>query len=216
MKPLLVISITLLHLVLLSAQTLYLHGGLSHSKLDWELSFGNGPGIKQYLKPVVGYALGLGAGYFDKGLFSLRSDASFYRSGGQFTAGETSQYGQDSEVLLDYATLSTCVNINPLHGKTKVQLSLGPKLDWLLKDRHQPSLDYLTDQEAVPQLNFGIMGGLGLHRLFGKTSIGVQGWWLGRARKLVDLAIENSPRGFGIEAAERVFLFQLSVGYKIK
>ena len=216
MKYQFLIFVTFFSLTTLPAQTLHLHGGLSHSTLDWVYGFSGGAKDKQYFQPVMGYALGLGVEYLDRGLFSLRSDAQFYRSGGQYTAEEISQHSSDSEVLLDYATLTTCLNISPLHGKTKIQVSLGPKVDWLLKGQEQPSMFYPTERAAVSRFNFGIMAGAGLHRSFGKVSVGRARLVAGPRQETGGLSYRKLPRGFGSEAAERVFLFQLSAGYKIK
>jgi len=216
MKQLFLVLLLALGISALSAQTIYISNGFAYSTLNWKYSFGDGAENKQYLEAAVAYAASLGAEYLDKGLFSVRSDLFFSKSGGRFSDTEVTKYGEDSKVVINYLSLGTCFNINPLHGKTKLQFSIGPKIDWMVKGRHQPSLDYLDDRKSVARFNYGLAGGFCLSHVFDNTIIGIQGWWLGHSKKLVDLAIENSPRGFGVQASERIFLLQTAVGFTIR
>ncbi len=95
------------------SQNLCIHIGASYSLLNWTYLNPNGISREQYNAPLIGYAVGLGVEYMDRGLFSLSSDVSFYRSGGQFSDAEKEQrpepgrigFGDPDKIWVDYAAL---------------------------------------------------------------------------------------------------------------
>jgi len=200
----------------ISSQTFYLRTGVAYSELDWMLSEPGGYREVRFMKPVIGYAVGLGLEYIDKGLFSLSSEVSFYRNGGKYTEEEEIRLREYSEIIIDYASFGTYININPINGTTKLQLQIGPRVDILLGDKDQNELFFLNQNDALAETNYGFNMGLGLYQDLGKMHIGVQGVWLQRLKKLIDLGISDSNLGVGIKAEEAIFLFQLSIGYKLK
>ncbi|HMO40273.1 MAG TPA: hypothetical protein PKC76_13845 [Saprospiraceae bacterium] len=70
------------------AQKIQVSAGTTYSSLDWTYLNPNGTSQEQYKAPLISYAVGLGVEYMDRGLFSLSSEASFYRSGGQLSDAE--------------------------------------------------------------------------------------------------------------------------------
>lgn len=200
----------------INSQTLYLQTGIAYSELDWVLSEPGGYREVRYMKPVTGYALGLGLEYMDRGLFSLSSEVSFYRSGGKYTEDEEIRLREYSEIIVDYASFGTYVNINPINGATKLQLQIGPRVDLLLGDKDQDALFFLNQNDALAEINYGFNMGLGLYHYLGKMHLGVQGVWLQRFNGLINLGISDSALGVGIKAQEAIFLFRLSIGYKLK
>ena len=200
----------------INSQTLYLQTGIAYSELDWILSEQGGYREVRFMRPVTGYAMSLGLEYADKGLFSLSSEASFYRTGGKYTEEEEIRLRHYSEIIVDYASFGTYVNINPISGATKLQLQMGPRVDVLLGDKDQNDLFFINERNALAEINYGFNLGLGLYQYLGKMRLGLQGVWLQRFNKLIDLGIGDSALGFGIRAEETIFLFQLSIGYKLK
>lgn len=200
----------------INSQTLYLRTGVAYSELDWMFREPGGYREVRFMKPVLSYAVGLGLEYADKGLFSLSSEVSFYRSGGKYTAEEEIRLREYSEIIIDYASFGTYVNINPINGVTKLQLQMGPRVDILLGDKNQNELFFLNRNDALADINYGFNMGLGLYHYFGKMQLGMQGIWLQRFNDLIDLGIGDSALGVGVKAEEAIFLFQLSLGYKLK
>jgi hypothetical protein len=212
-KGFLLLLFTGLYAITLHSQTLHLRVGVAPSRLNWTQNPG---GFERtiYKAPVLGYALGLGIEYLDRQWFSLSSDFNFYRSGGKYTSEEEMQVRQYSEVILDYGSFSTVINFNPLHGATKVQLQLGPRVDFLLGGKNQESLFEINQVEGLTEINYGFNVGLGLYRSFRKTQIGLQGTWLQRFEDLVPFTYTRT--GVGNEGHETIFLLQLSLGLHLK
>jgi hypothetical protein len=162
----------------------------------------------------------------DQGLFSLSSDVSFYRSGGQLSDTEKEQrpqpgrigFGDPDEIRVDYAALGTYVNINPLNGATKLQFQIGPRVDFLISDTDQAPLKFVERRDGLSNINYGLNLGLGLHRVSEQFEYGLRALWLSRFRKLADLDSAVTPGALfaGVEASEQVFMLQLSLGYKLK
>ncbi len=207
------------------SQTLHVRAGVSYATLDWKFLNPTGPSEEQYKDPLVGYAIGLGLEYFDKGLFSLSSDVWLYRSGGQYTSEEKAQkqnftfrFEDADQIQVDYASFSTCVNINPINGKTKLQFQLGPRVDFILSGTDKEPLKFVKERDGLSRVNYGFNLGLGLYRVTEKWEYGVHALWLNRLKKLADLEGAVTPRALfaGAEASEQVFLLQLSLGYHLK
>lgn len=225
-KHLLPVIVLLLYSATTYTQTFHLRAGISYATLDWKFLNPAGPSEERYKDPLVGYAIGLGVEYFDRGLFSLSSDVWVYRSGGQYTDEEKAQrpqpgrigFGDPDQIQVDYAAFSTCVNINPINGKTKLQLQVGPRIDFLLGGINREPLKFVNDRDGLSRVNYGFNLGVGLYRVAEKWEYGVQALWLNRLKKLADLKGEITPNALfaGAEASEQVFLLQLSLGYYLK
>ena len=220
------ICILFLSVSMIHSQTLNLTIGTTYSSLEWTYLNPNGFSQEQYKAPLIGYAVGLGVEYMDRGLFSLSSDVSFYRSGGQLSDTEKEQrpqpgrigFGDPDEIRVDYAALGTYVNINPINGATKLQFQIGPRIDFLISDTDQDPLKFVERRDGLSNINYGFNLGLGLHRVSEKLNYGLRAIWLSRFRQLADLdsAVTNDGLFWGAEATERVFLLQLSLGYRFK
>ena len=211
---------------IISAQTLHFRPGISYATLDWTYLDPRGTRTEQYKAPLLGYAVGLGLEYFDKGLFSLSSDLWVYRSGGQLTDTEKEQrpqpgrigFGDPEQLLVDYAAFSTCANFNPINSKMKLQVQLGPRIDFLLGGADKQPLKFVNDRDGLSQVNYGFNLGVGLYRVTKKLEYGIQTTWLSRLKKLADLESEITPGAIyaGAKANEQIFLLQLSLGYHLK
>ncbi len=221
-----VIAIILLCSTNTYAQTLHFRAGISYATLDWTYLNPNGQRTEQYKAPLLGYSVGVGLEYFDKGLFSLSSDLWVYRSGGQFTDTEKEQrpqpgsigFGDPEQIEVNYAAFSTCANFNPIHGKTKLQVQLEPRIDFLLGGADKDPLRFVDNRDGLSRVNYGFNLGLGLYRVTDKMEYGIQTTWLSRLKKLADLEPAITPDSIfaGVEASEQTFLLQLSLGFKLK
>lgn len=208
------------------SQNVYLSIGTTYSSLEWTYLNPNGTSKEQYKAPLIGYAVGLGMEYMDRGLFSFSSDVSFYRSGGQFSDAEKEQrpepgrigFGDPDEIWVDYAALGTYVNINPINGATKLQFQIGPRVDFLISDTDKDPLKFVESRDGLSNINYGFNLGLGLHRTSAQFDYGLRALWLSRFRKLADLDSAVTPGALfaGVEASEQVFMLQLSLGYRLK
>lgn len=225
LKCFLLLSI-LLWRTIIHAQTFRLDAGVSHSVIEWTYLNPNGTSKEQYKAPLIGYAVGLGVEYMDRGLFSLSSEALFYRSGGQLSDAEKEQrpepgrigFGDPDKIWVDYAALGTYVNINPINGATKLQFQVGPRVDFLIGGKDKDPLKFVESRDGLSNINYGFNLGLGLHRVSENLDYGLRALWLSRFRKLADLDSAVTPGAlfFGVEASEQVFLLQLSLGYRLK
>ncbi|MBX2893668.1 MAG: outer membrane beta-barrel protein [Saprospiraceae bacterium] len=189
-------------------QTLFAKVGATYSELEWLV---RSPLSEKKLDnaPVIGYALGIGVEYFNKGLFSVSSEATFYRSGGKFTEKAVMDFGQYSEVIIDYSSFGFLANINPLRSKTKLQLQIGPRIDFMLSRSKQPLLDDFDKFNALSKVNCGITCGVGLYRKIGKIELGVSGYWLNHLKNLVEWDAGNTPAFVDrVRAKERICLMQ--------
>ncbi len=197
------------------AQTLHLRAGITHATLDWTYVQLNGSRTEQYKAPLLGYSVGVGAEYFDKGLFSLSSDLWVYRSGGQFTDTEKEQrpepgrvgFGDPEQIQVNYAAFSTCANFNPINGKTKLQLQLGPRIDFLFSGTDKDPLRFVDNRDGLSKVNYGFNLGLGLYKVTEKWEYGLQATWLNRLKKLADLegAVTPSALLLGRRQVNRFF-----------
>jgi len=208
-------------------QTLHFRAGATQATLDWRYVEVQGPRPdQQYKAPLTGYAVGLGVEYFDKGLFSLSSDLWYYRSGGQFTDEEKAQrptagsvgFADPEQLLVEHAAFSTCLNFNPLHGKAKLQVQMGPRIDLVTDGTAGVPLNFVQRRDGLNRVNYGFNLGMGFYLSGERWQYGVQATWLSRLRKLVDLdpEITRVASFVGATADEQIFALQVSLGYRLK
>lgn len=222
MKKLFITLFAALAFCTANSQTLHVALGTSHSNLDWTFLVLDGFKEKQYRKASVGYAANVGIEYLDRKLLSLSSDVYFYKSGGQYTEAEKNAnfvFQAPSKVEITYLSLGTCLNINPLNDKFKLQFQLGPRVDFMVKGQKDAPLSWSDDGGGLAKINVGLTGGIGLYyQAGGNMTLGIKGLYLQRFIKLADLEprLNGQFEYGGASATEQTVLLNLSAGFKLK
>ena len=130
-------NFTFLFVVLINAfgysQNVYLSMGTTYSSLDWTYLNPNGTSQEQYKAPLISYAVGLGVEYMDRGLFSLSSEASFYRSGGQFSDAEKEQRPEPGETFYININGKEVFSTQKLGERQTLNLRARQNISWGLR-----------------------------------------------------------------------------------
>lgn len=203
-----------------SAQTIRFNAGTSYSKLDWKY-IGQTGEEQQYKDPIVGYSFSAGMEYLEHKYYSLSSDLLFYKSGGQYSAEELNTsftFLSPEKISVSYLSFGSSFNFNPINNKFRLQLSLGPRADYIVSGAKESPYDWIDQRDGLNKLNFGFTAGIGFFYNTDNYIVGINSQYLNRMRKLADLQPSENP-GLsygGVEATEQIFLFGISFGYHIK
>jgi len=204
----------------LDAQTLRFTAGTSFSKLDWKY-IGEAGEEKQYEDPVTSYSFLAGMEYLEHKYYSLSSDLLMYKSGGQYSEQELNSnfiFVSPEKISLSYLSFGTSFNFNPVNNKFRLQLSLGPRVDYIVSGSKESPYDWIDQRDGLTKFNFGITAGIGFYYNMEKYIFGINSQYLNRMKKLADLQPSENP-GLsygGVEATEQIFLLGISFGYRIK
>lgn len=203
-----------------SAQTLRFNAGTSYSKLDWKY-IGEAGEEQQYKDPIFGYSFSAGMEYLEHKYYSLSSDLLFYKSGGQYSEEELNSnfiFISPEKISLSYLSFGTSFNFNPINNKFRLQLSLGPRVDYVVAGAKESPYDWIDQRDGLTKFNFGITAGIGLYYNRDNYIVGINSQYLNRMQKLADLQpSENTGLSYGgVEATEQIFLFGVSLGFRIK
>ncbi len=170
MKKLLFSLLFLTHAFISYSQTFRINAGLSLSKLDWDIN-----GTKFFPDRSVMPTGGIGIDYLQKGIFSLCSNVEYLCKAGKGEMTVTNDSGIDigtEKVTAEYRyiLLNTFAKIKaPIKGKTKPFVNAGLYGSYLL------SVSKNLSKDAVEDLNFGAIAGLGVLHKFDQTEIGIEG-----------------------------------------
>jgi hypothetical protein len=202
------------------SQTFHLNLGTSLSKLDWNYIYQEG-NEQQYHDPLLGYALSTGVEYLEHKYYSVSSDLSFYKSGGKYSSEELNSnfvFESPSKISVSYLSLSSSFNVNPINNKFRLQLSAGPRIDYIIGGVKKDPYAWIDERDGLNKLNYGINMGIGLYYNLDKYIFGINSQYLLRMRKLADLQPSLNPGlSFGgVRASEQIFLLGFSLGYHIQ
>jgi hypothetical protein len=221
-KHALILCLLLLHLFA-TAQTLHLGAGLTYSKLDWVFKdVMMTDGERHFSAPLIGYSFNIGLEYLEFKKISVTTNLMFYESGGKNTEAEKSNQGyifqEPNDVRIDYLSLGTTFNYYPIKDKLSLCLSIGPRFDLIESDLDVSPLNWIDMNDGVVKTNYGFTAGSGLSYARGDFKFGIEGMYLWKARKLVDLKPGYSHFGFtpGAEASEQIFLFNFTFAWRIR
>jgi hypothetical protein len=198
------------------SQTLRLKLGPSVSKLDW-LYYDGQISEKYYENPRLGYFLSSGLEYIEHKYFSVTSDVLLYNCGGQnsseHTTGPFRLMGPE-KISVSYLALGSAFNFNPINNKFKVQLSIGPRIDYMIFVSKKAPFDWIDKSKGLNKFNYGVTAGVGLYYDIKKYIVGINAQYLYRVKKLAEVqATYDSP---GVKATEQVIVFGFSFGYRFK
>jgi hypothetical protein len=198
------------------SQTLRLNLGSSVSKLDW-LYYDGQISEKYYENPRLGYSLSVGLEYIEHKYFSVSSDVLIYNCGGK----NSSEVKTDPFRLLgpekisaSYLAIGSSININPINNKFKVQLSIGPRIEYMVFGSKKAPYDWIDNSKGLNKFNYGVTAGLGLYYDIKKYIVGVNAQYLYRVKKLAE--VQATYNSAGVEATEKVMVFGFSFCYRFK
>lgn len=200
-------------------QTLRLDLGTSYSKLDWKYRVYSDE--QQYKSPKMGYVLSAGLEYLQKKYISITSNLSIYQTGGKFASDEqinTYDIPSPDKISIEYVSIGSNLNFNPINDKIKLQLSIGPRLDYIIGGINKDPLKWVDKYDGINKLNWGLTAGIGLYYRLRKCDIGLQAQFINHMEKLADLkpVIGQSLLRAGADAKEQIFIMGASLGYKLR
>jgi hypothetical protein len=216
-----ILSICITHSV--QAQTaLRLHAGLSQGYLNHEYIL-DAYREQRYSAPLSGLALGLGLRWLDKGLFSLGSDIYYFQSGGRDNDGtdkDSNIFETPDQLRTTYLSAATVLNISPLRGRFRIDLGVGPRVDFMVGGQNTPPLRWYKDngQEGVAKVNVGATGVLGLSLRAGRFEYGLTATYVNRFRPLLDVPSELRSSMLllgGARSREQSLLFCLTLARQL-
>jgi hypothetical protein len=204
----------------LYSQTFHLNLGTSLSKLDWKYIYQEGY-EQQYDDPLLSYAFSTGVEYLEQKYYSISSDLLFYRSGGNYSEEELNTnfvFNSPEMISVSYLSLGSSFNYNPLNNNFKLQLSLGPRIDYIISGTKNEPYNWIDEGNGLNKFNFGFTAGVGLYYNIDDYVFGLNAQYLYRFKKLADLEPSDAPQYTygGAVATEEVILFGVSLGYLLK
>ena len=199
------------------AQTIYLKPGLTISTIDWAINPG-GSEIKFFEDPLFSFGVTAGIEYLERKNFSLASELLFYESGGT-ESEENSQSGSSKtqKANLQYLSLGTYFNFNPLDRAWKLQVQLGPRIDYLVGGYNKsPFLGY-NNSRKIERFQYGYNIGLGVYYNYNELVFGLSASYLGKLSKVVDYEPDHWDGAYAMPAqiSDQGFLIGMSIGYKL-
>jgi hypothetical protein len=201
--------------------TLRFHAGLSQGYLDHEYIV-DAYREQRYSAPLPGLALGLGLRWLDKGLFSLGSDVYYFQSGGRDNNGsdkDSNVFRAPDRLRTTYLSAATTLNISPLRGRFRLEIGIGPRVDFMTGAQNGPPLRWYKDngQAGVAKVNAGANGVLGLSLRAGRIEYGLTATYVNRFRPLLDVPSELRGQTLygGAHAREQSLLFCLTLARQL-
>lgn len=198
------------------SQTLRLNLGPSVSKLDW-LYYDGQISEKYYENPRLGYLLSAGLEYLEHKYFSVSSDILMYSCGGKNSSEVKTDPFRNlgpEKISASYLALGSAFNFNPINNKFKVQLSVGPRIEYMIIGSKKAPYDIIDYSHGLNKFNYGITGGLGLYYDLNKYIVGVNAQYLYKVKKLAEEPTYYNL--FAVDATEQVMVFGFSFGYRFK
>jgi hypothetical protein len=193
--------------------TLRLGAGLTEGHMSHTYTELFGFSEDRFSDELFGFGVDFGAQYLDRGLYSLYSDISFIQSGGKDTPSdkENTRYTfLPNQFRVNYLSLGTMVLVSPIRKKFRLQMGLGPRVDFLVSYKESLLLNWPEKNHySLSRVNYGISGMLGLYKTIGKTEVGLGVTYFRRFLKLMDIP----PVFTGAESIEHTVMFRLSVGH---
>ena len=206
------------------AQTVYLNGGTSISKMNWEFSTVFGYNETHAGKSIVGPSVFAGLRYLEEKRYFMSTEIGYLRKGSDFSpdggSGNTLVQFDDEIAFINYYSINTSFNLKPINkDKFALYIFTGPRVD--IKDKTSKHFDsYYDDTYHVGKVNVGFNGGFGAwYNVNSSLVMGTNIQYLFNLNKIVEW--EPGYDMFGNEVpgwdlADRTFSAHLSIGYKLK
>lgn len=203
-----------------SSQTIYINPGLTYSKLDWTI-YPVGTEISFYEDPLFSYGVTAGIEYLQRKNFSLASEVLFYESGGKESADDNhSGYSEpkDLKAKMQYLSLGTYFNFNPLDRTFKIQIQLGPRIDYIVGGYNKDPWKGYMNSRKIERFQYGFNIGLGGYYNMEKLVFGLNVKYMHKLSKIVDYQPDPWDGEYEIpsEVSDKVMLIAVLVGYKLK
>lgn len=204
------------------SQSWYFNAGTSISKLDFSINNIDGYSEIQYKAPLLSYAFSGGIEYFEHKFFSISSDLYLYQSGGKYSKDEINTqhvFNFNHTIEATYLSLGSSFNFIPLDKKLKLQISLGPRIDFFLSTgKYSPYRSWDLNRNGLTKVNYGITSGIGLYYKMNKCDVGINMQYLGKSKKVVEADHTNNPQIplVGTDAKEHTFVAGLSIKFPLR
>lgn len=213
MKKIITLLLTVVITSVTYGQTLNIKGGISISKLNWEV----GPfDFSTNTKPLIGYSFFAGIDFLNRNYFFISSDFGLIRKGTNGVAEFVSQNGQftdeiSEKIKLDYLTLNTTINVKyPVENKLFPYVSIGPRIDYLVNysDGNENKNDHILE------INYGLILGGGIKYSLSKIQVGISTKYNVNFNQIAKWPAED--RNIGGSIKDNTFIVLINVGYKLK
>lgn len=219
MKQLILFSLFLTPSVIANGQVVKIQNGIGLSRLNWELNdFGNS-GYDDY---VVGYAGFFGVEYLSKKYFNLSTSVGYIQKGGRETTSlrpvdpsdpNAPTGEQRNTARLNYFSWNTTVDLKyAIYEKWIPYMSLGPRVDILSSTNK--ALDGVKEIDALNEISYGLITGIGIKRDFTKVQIGVQASYNVNLNQLAEW--DASSINVGGKISDDTLTTLLFLSYKLK
>jgi hypothetical protein len=203
------------------SQIFHFDAGTSYSKLDLKYRY-QGMEEQHYDDPIIACAISTGIEYFEHKYYSFSTDLYYYKSGGKYSKEEESNthflFILPSKVSVSYLSLGSAINFYPLNNKFKLQLSLGPKIDYILTSEKDIPLGLIDKSRGLRKFNYGYTAGIGFYYKLNKNVVGINMKYLGRLQKLADQKPSYDSYAYysGVVSSDQIFMVGLSYSFRIK
>jgi len=204
------------------SQSWYFNAGTSISKLDLSINNINGYTETQFKAPLLSYMFSGGVEYFEHKFFSISSDLYLYQTGGKYSKDEVNTqhvFNFDHSVEATYLSVGSSFNFIPLDKKLKLQISVGPRIDFFLSTgKYSPYRSWDLNRNGLTKVNYGITSGIGLYYKMNKCEVGIKMQYLGKSKKVVEADHTNNPQIplIGTDAKEHTFVTALSIKFPLR
>lgn len=172
-----------LYSVQAQGQTLRFNAGVAHTSLDFNFLFDNGRQEDQYNAPLIGYSFGGELAYLNKGIYSMSSEVAISKIGGKYSR-EDAQQGfivrVADKTYSSYVSLSTLIHFNPVHGKTRLELGIGPRMDIQIGNKET----FVVGAGKLTKINAGFTARAGVYHSIGQLELGLKVSYLNRLKKI--------------------------------
>ena len=216
MKKLTLIIASILLASISYGQIIKIQGGISSSKIDWELQNLNVSPF--YIDNLIGYSAFVGMDYMDKKFFNLSSNIGIVKKGGKDEFPLTDAFGEfTGETIIDkpsleYLTINTLFEVKyNIKEVISPFISLGPRFDYLVKNSYH--FDDIEDIGTLKKISVGIILGGGIKYDLNKFQLGLRYDYLLNFNNIAEWKVETSD--VSGEITDNTFTVNLTFGYKL-
>lgn len=117
-----------------------------------------------------------GCEYIKHKYWSVKSDLSLYKSGGKYSNEEQNAdytFVSSHKISVDYLSAGTYLDFYPLNTKYKIQLSCGPRIDYMIGGTKNQPYKWLDSYNGLNKINWGYNAGITFYYEFNKSVIGL-------------------------------------------
>jgi hypothetical protein len=189
-------------------QTLTFQGGLSYSKLDFEVDMLDETLFNDQL---IGYSFLIGMDYADNKFFNLSTNIGVIRKGGKDDIMLSNEAGDnlgyiEVEETLDYFTINTTFDLKyELNHLGNPFVSVGPRFDYLIN--YSDIFDELEEFNDLNKYNMGLIIGFGYKYEIFDVVFGLRADYYANFLKIAEWDVGS--------ATDETYTITATIGYKI-